>query len=303
MDAIRVSDKDAADPQMMRLHLNRIYEQTFALLQRAELAEAAMRSGTGTVGGLTDKERSILRSIAIGSTENPISSQTSVVPTVTAFPPVNASTGGQLVRLASDGVLYIFDASSKSWVDILAAAPANMVTTDTNQAISGIKTFSTRQVFTGGLDAAASVHVTAGGIDVDAGGVNIDAGGLSIGAGGANVQGGSTFNDRLTLGADLVLSGASVIGIGDSPFTVPADVLTVLVNTSGGAITINLTATPASDRVLIIVDGTGSGAANNITVNGNGVNINGAASTTITTAYGGVGLLCTSPNWVILWSR
>lgn len=132
MDAIRISDEDARDPKMLRQHLNALFAQTFSLLQRIEQTERDLRSGTGTVGGITERERSILRSIAIGSTENPIASQTPVVPTVTAFPPVNVSTNGQLLRLASDGILYIFDSSIPDWIEIGAAAAAHSILSATH---------------------------------------------------------------------------------------------------------------------------------------------------------------------------
>lgn len=132
MDAIRVSDRDAADPKMVRRHLNALYEQTQSLLRRLADAEQSLRSGSGTVGGLTEQERGLLRSIATGSTDNPVAAQNAVVPTVSAKPPVTSSVGGQLIRLASDGRLYIFNASTLTWEDIAAATAAHNVLSTTH---------------------------------------------------------------------------------------------------------------------------------------------------------------------------
>jgi hypothetical protein len=93
---------------------------------------------------------------------------------------------------------------------------------------------------------------------------------------------GSTF----TADAAVVLSGTVVIGVADSPYTVAANVFFVQVNTSGGAITVNMPATVGLDRHILIKDVSGDAAANNITVSGNGNSIDGAGSQTINTDYG-----------------
>jgi hypothetical protein len=173
-------------------------------------------------------------------------------------------------------------------------SPANMMTTDTNQTPGAtvVKTWTARQVFNGGLDAAAQVHVTAGGIDVDAGGVNIDAGGLTVAAGT------SAFDGQVDIGAELLLTGATVIGFADSPYTVPATISVLFVNTGGGAITINLTASPVLDRVLIIKDVTGNALLNNITIDADGATtIDGAATVTININYGVYRLIVTGSDW------
>lgn len=210
-----------------------------------------------------------------------------VEPSVTAYP-INTL----LVQTGPpDTIKYLKAGTPNVWTTITATAatPANMMTTDTNQTPGAtvVKTMTARQIFNGGLDAAAQIHVTAGGIDIDAGGLNVDAGT-------------SKFAGRTDIAAELLLTGVSVIGVADSPFTVPAAKSVVLVNTSGGAVTINLTASAVTDRFLIIKDGTGNAAANTITVNGNGVNIDGVASKTINTAYGVLRLLVIGPDWGVI---
>ena len=56
--------------------------------------------------------------------------------------------------------------------------------------------------------------------------------------------------------------------------------------TVGAATQVNLPASPATGRVLIVKDGKGDAGSNNITVSGNGKNIDGAASVTISSNYG-----------------
>ena len=52
----------------------------------------------------------------------------------------------------------------------------------------------------------------------------------------------------------------------------------VIVDTSGGVVTLTLPASPSVGNEVTIIDGKGSFNTNNLTVNRNGSNINGAAS-------------------------
>lgn len=62
------------------------------------------------------------------------------------------------------------------------------------------------------------------------------------------------------------------VGVGDSPYNVPATgVDAILVDTSGGAVDINLGAAASNDgRILRIKDVAGNAEANNITIHANG---------------------------------
>lgn len=64
-----------------------------------------------------------------------------------------------------------------------------------------------------------------------------------------------------------------------------------------GAGTINLSSTLQTGRVVIIKDGKGDANTNNITVQGNGKNIDGAASKVINTAYGVLRLIYNGTEW------
>lgn len=67
--------------------------------------------------------------------------------------------------------------------------------------------------------------------------------------------------------------------------------------TVAGAGTINLSSTLQTGRIVIIKDGKGDANANNITVQGNGKNIDGAASKVINTAYGVLRVIYNGTEW------
>lgn len=69
------------------------------------------------------------------------------------------------------------------------------------------------------------------------------------------------------------------------------------VDTAGGAYTITLPLNPVVGQAYDIVDSTGHAGANNITISGNGHNINGAATTTISTNYGALSLVYNGTQW------
>lgn len=64
--------------------------------------------------------------------------------------------------------------------------------------------------------------------------------------------------------------------------------------------TINMIASPFKGLTYIVSDITGSAAANNITVNGNGSNIDGAASFTISSNYASITLVYTGTIWKVI---
>lgn len=72
----------------------------------------------------------------------------------------------------------------------------------------------------------------------------------------------------------------------------------ILCNTSGGAFAITLpNATTCKGKTYTIKDSANSAAANNITVNTNGGNIDGAATQIINTNYGIVTVISDGTNW------
>jgi hypothetical protein len=72
----------------------------------------------------------------------------------------------------------------------------------------------------------------------------------------------------------------------------------IIVNRSSGApTTITLPSSPPVGKTYIIKDGRGDAATNNITVNGNGKNIDGAASFVININYGSLSLVYNGTQW------
>lgn len=65
-----------------------------------------------------------------------------------------------------------------------------------------------------------------------------------------------------------------------------SDCVVVINKASGAATQVNLPASPSTGRYLIVKDGKGDAGANNITVSGNGKNIDGSATNVISTNFG-----------------
>jgi len=82
------------------------------------------------------------------------------------------------------------------------------------------------------------------------------------------------------------------------PYTaLTTDCLIVVNQTVAAAFTLNLCAALQTGRVVIIKDGKGDANSNNITIQGNGKNIDGTSSKTINTAYGAVRYVYNGTEW------
>lgn len=137
----KISKLDVEDQETLRLRLQEAYDHLYTMLEEVEeLKRQVGKSGGG--GGLSARDRTLLETLAVGSTENPVTPQRSVIPTVDALPPVTTAQDGEVVRLATDGKSYIFDAETLTWEEWNAATPADMVTLSTPQTITGAKTVS-----------------------------------------------------------------------------------------------------------------------------------------------------------------
>lgn len=100
----------------------------------------------------------------------------------------------------------------------------------------------------------------------------------------------------------LTVDGGHIVHVttpGAYPYTTLASDFVILVDSSS-AKTINLIATPSTGQTYRIKDNVGSAAANNITISGNGRNIDGAASVSITTNYGSRDLVYNGTQWNVL---
>ncbi len=161
---IIVSERDIAnakgevESRLLKQHLERLYEQTYGLLERVDRAETQLRGPTGTVGGLTEEDRRLLKAIAVGSTDTPVTTRP-IIPSVSALPPTSTATPGEMVEFG--GTVYRYSSSS-GWVAISAAVPANMMTTDTDQTPGATvkKTWTAQQPFNGGLTSGDNIAGT-----------------------------------------------------------------------------------------------------------------------------------------------
>jgi hypothetical protein len=169
-------------------------------------------------------------------------------------------------------IYFVTEGTPRAWTDtsISSAAPSNMVTTDTNQTLTAAATKTMLALLT--LSAGLTVNggvVTASGLITANGGINTasltDSGLLNLALG--TVAGGGTYG-----------GGATYIG---------------MIGTS-----MNMPTTPSIGDTYVVLDALGAASVGSpLTINGNGHNINGAGSITITVKYGGHLLVYTGSQW------
>ena len=99
--------------------------------------------------------------------------------------------------------------------------------------------------------------------------------------------------------ARLTVAVTSVV-FGDSPYTVVSSDFLIAVDSALGAVILNLPSSATTGKVYKIKDITGSAATHNITINGNGHNIDGSASSTISSNYGKLEVIYTGTRWSVL---
>lgn len=81
-------------------------------------------------------------------------------------------------------------------------------------------------------------------------------------------------------------------------YTVTTTETVIVINKGTGAsTTVTLPASPNTDRMLIIKDGKGDAGSNNITISGNGKNIDGSSTLVISTNYGKAGIVYNGTAW------
>jgi hypothetical protein len=108
--------------------------------------------------------------------------------------------------------------------------------------------------------------------------------------GSSNIQ---SVLDTLKRGFTTVKS----IVFADSPYTIANESM-VFVNTTGGAITVNLPTSPVTGRTIIVKD-SGNGATNNVTVSALAT-IDGSLTYVIDNGYGSVTLVYTGSSWSVV---
>ncbi len=107
---------------------------------------------------------------------------------------------------------------------------------------------------------------------------------ITAGAGISVTPGTNTITIAATASGTLTVTS---VDNGDSPYTVLGSDQFLAVDTSGGVVTIRLPNAPATGTVFYVKDSAGTAAASNITVTtvGGAVNIDGATSFVMNTAY------------------
>jgi len=137
--------------------------------------------------------------------------------------------------------------------------------------IDGVNVGSVARVVTEASDQLGTATITAGT-------------GISVSAGANTITISATGTTTLTV---------TTVNNAASPYTVLSTDEFLAVNTSGGAVTIRLPNAPATGRVYYIKDSNGTAAASNITVTtvGGAVNIDGATSFVMNTAYESISVI------------
>jgi hypothetical protein len=100
-------------------------------------------------------------------------------------------------------------------------------------------------------------------------------------------------------------AGYLVSGISSDPtptaVALQTNQITYACDSSGGAFSVTLpNPIPASGTRTVIKDAVGSAAANPITVQGNGINIDGAGAQNIATNYGSMTIQSNGTTWMII---
>jgi len=126
------------------------------------------------------------------------------------------------------------------------------------------------------------------------------------GAGTLNVASLSFYGAGHSTGINVTTQVPTQFVVGAFQAVNPAGDYTVLNSdyyvgaTTSAARAITLPASPIIGETHRVKDITGTGAANNITISGNGHNIDGAASFVINTNYGSVDVYYNGTNWFIV---
>jgi hypothetical protein len=95
----------------------------------------------------------------------------------------------------------------------------------------------------------------------------------------------------------VIKNKVAVVTSGASYTVDPLDDVVIVNKETGSATTVTLPASPTVGEVVTVKDGKGDAATNNVTVAGNGKNIDGAASYVLNNNYGAVSLVYNGTQW------
>ncbi len=259
--------------------------------------------------------------------------------TTGAFDITVNSTAGSIVITGAEAAVdavQINAITAGGGVDINAGSGG--ITADTTAAISLDSATASNFTVTGAAD--LTVNSTAGALNLTSGEANADsinissAGGVSFLATGAaakdtiitNTNGSMTLTAgesvidamnftasgaasgiNLTAGTNGILlsSGVKVkvtsVAAAATPYTVLGTDYFITTDTTGGVLTLTLPAAPATGRMIVVYDGVGQAAANNVTIDGNGKSIafagTAAGTKLLNTAYESATMVYNGTLW------
>ena len=149
-----------------------------------------------------------------------------------------------------------------------------------------------------------SAWITAGHVSITRGSTTLTAADLTAYAQGSDMNRSDydSDDDEIVDAAENInVANPTAVAFAASPYTVLAADTVLLLDTSGGAVEVDLPAVASSSgRVLTIKDEAGSAGTNAITIDPNGTEtIDGSAtSATITTNFGVMELVCDGTQWL-----
>ena len=294
--------------------LNSGTQTTKGALQELDTEAVAARVLTGTAKGDTD----------LGTfTGDTISDNVDIK---TAFQEIEIALEAGTITTWATGVAYAVDqfVVDPVTLKLYRANTAHTSTTDLATDIANWTEIS-GTAFTGATTAAAG---TGGDVPVPAqdqqnkvlkgdgtwgdvvtdfnAGANYEVGDLFLGADGTLFR----ATAAIAAGSQATAEAAEAAAVA-TPLTTPSNIKTqaaaytavasdnIFADTSGAAFAVTLPLTPAIGDTVRIIDATGSFGTNNLTINGNGNNVEGAATAIASIDYGIYELHFTGTEWVV----
>lgn len=204
---------------------------------------------------------------------------------------ISASAGGIDMTAAGGAAEDIDIVCTAGSINLTAGEniATSMVITNTGMdiAITGAAGQDFDLVNTGGSVNITATENVSDAIVINASGA---ASGLSLDAGTSGI----------TFGTGLVVSVTSVAAAA-TPYALLGTDYFVTTDTTGGVLTITLPAAPATGRMVVVYDGVGQAAANNVTIDGNGKSIafagTAAGTKLLNTAYESATLVYNGTLW------
>lgn len=197
------------------------------------------------------------------------------------------------VTNATTNILSLVGDEGKNRVDILPDAGSNTVTIDMSDLLGDNLLCTT-----------LSSWITSAYVTITRGSTTLTAADLTAYAQGSDMNRSDydTDDDEIVDEAETVnVANPTAVAFAASPYTVLAADTVLLVDTTAGAVELDLPAVASSSgRTIVVKDEGGNAATNAITIDPSGAEtLDGSAtSATITTAYGWMSIFCDGTQWL-----